>query len=60
LDTTGSGPWTFTNIQRTQLIGQGTTPNQNVQTTIHFTINANGDTTAEVIMSDFGCAPPQQ
>lgn len=53
---TGAGlPYEFTDVTNFRIIGPGPGNNSLVHVTIHFTINANGETTADVVNAKVEC-----
>lgn len=55
---TDSAPFNFTFTETSLLIGHGAVPNEDLQTTSHITINANGDLTTAFVSGGISCHPP--
>jgi hypothetical protein len=50
-----TGPAALTEVLNSNLIGQGSVPNQSIQIRFHITVNANGDVTTDFVSATTSC-----
>ena len=53
----GTPPFDFTLVNNFRIVGSGSANNYMVHSTIHMTVNANGEVTAEVTKTETTCRP---